>query len=350
MVAERVIGNLNRALHDLLAADPNLYLLGEDVVDPYGGAFKATRGLSSRYPERVLSTPLSEGAIVGAGGGLALAGDAAIVEIMFGDFIGLAFDQILNFASKSVSMYGSRRSMRLVVRCPTGGNRGYGPTHSQSPQKHFVGIPGLSLYEMTPLHDNRAVLGEALASGVPAIFFEDKVLYTRRMLNDGAPDGEIDDLFRFAMAGGQLGTARVHLGGANGAGAAVPADCVLIAPGGVVHRALDAMRVLLLEDDVACELLVPARLYPLDVDELVALIGHAGRAGCVCVVEESTAGGTWGSEVAATLHQRLWGVLRRPVRLVHSADSIIPTAAHLERDVLVRADTIRSAVLEVLRD
>lgn len=343
MAAERVIGNLNRALHDLLAEDPNLYLLGEDVVDPYGGAFKATKGLSSRYPERVLSTPLSEGAIVGAGGGLALAGDAAIVEIMFGDFIGLAFDQILNFASKSVSMYGSRRSIRLVVRCPTGGNRGYGPTHSQSPQKHFVGIPGLSLYEMTPLHDNRAVLGEALASGVPAIFFEDKVLYTRRMFNDG----EIDELFRFTMTGGQLGTARVHLGGANDVGAAVPADCVLIAPGGMVHRALDAMRVLLLEGEVVCELLVPARLYPLDVDELVALIGDAGR---VCVLEESTAGGTWGSEVAAALHQRLWGALRRPVRLVHSADSIIPTAAHLERDVLVQADTIRSAVLEVLHD
>ena len=345
MPAERVIGNLNRALHRLLDEDPSLYLLGEDVGDPYGGAFKATRGLSTAHSERVLCTPLSEGAIVGAGGGLALAGDAAIVEIMFGDFIGLAFDQVLNFASKSVSMYGGHRPMRLVIRCPTGGNRGYGPTHSQSPQKHFIGMPGLALYEMSPLHDNWAVLRAALAGGTPAILFEDKVLYTRRMLADGAEDGKIDDLFRFTLPAGPLGPARVHLGNAPGTGGPVPADCVLIAPGGMVHRTLDAMRTLLVEDEIVCELLVPSRTYPVDAAGLAALVGDAGR---VCVIEESTAGGTWGSEVATALHQHLWTTLRRPVRLVHSADSIIPTAAHLEREVLVQAETIRAAVLEVL--
>lgn len=344
MAAERVIGNLNRALHRLLDEDPGLYVLGEDISDPYGGAFKATRGLSTAHPERVLSTPLSEGAIVGAGAGLAMVGDAAIVEIMFGDFIGLAFDQVLNFASKSVSMYGEHRPMRLVVRCPVGGNRGYGPTHSQSPQKHFIGMPGLALYEMSPLHDNGEVLHAALAEGTPAILFEDKVLYTRRMLADGAETGEIDDLFRFTLPAGPLGPARVHIGGAPSASGPVPADCVLIAPGGMVHRALDAMRALLLEDEVVCELIVPSRTYPVDATGLAALVGDAER---VCVVEESTAGGTWGSEVAAALHPRLWTTLRRPIRLVHSADSIIPTAAHLERDVLVQAATIRAAVLEV---
>lgn len=340
MAAERVIANLNRALHRLLDEDPGLYVLGEDISDPYGGAFKATRGLSTAHPKRVLSTPLSEGAIVGAGAGLALAGDAAIVEIMFGDFIGLAFDQLLNFASKSVTMYGEHRPMRLVVRCPVGGNRGYGPTHSQSPQKHFIGMPGLALYEMSPLHDNGAVLHAALAEGTPAILFEDKVLYTRRMLSDGAGAGEIDDLFRFTLPTGPLGPARVHLGGE----AALPADCVLIAPGGMVHRARDAMRTLLLEDEVVCELVVPSRTYPVDAAGLAGLVGDAAH---VCVVEESTAGGTWGSEVAAALHPHLWPTLRRPVRLVHSADSIIPTAAHLERGVLVQAETIRAAVLEV---
>ena len=107
----RVSQNLNQALHDVLAEIPDLYLLGEDIADPYGGAFKVTKGLSTRFPDRVLTTPLSEGGLVGVAAGLALAGQRAIAEIMFGDFVSLAFDQIVNFASKSVSMYGRRVPM-----------------------------------------------------------------------------------------------------------------------------------------------------------------------------------------------------------------------------------------------
>src|SRR5439155_1315828 len=151
---ERVADNLNGALHRLFERDPRVYLLGEDLLDPYGGAFKISRGLSDRYPDRVLATPLSEGGFVGVANGLALCGDKAIVEIMFGDFIALSFDQIVNFATKSVSMYGRTLPLHLVVRCPVGGNRGYGPTHSQSPQKHFIGVPHLGLYELSPFHYN----------------------------------------------------------------------------------------------------------------------------------------------------------------------------------------------------
>src|ERR1700733_6932308 len=93
----RIANSLNKALHDLMANDNHLYLLGEDIADPYGGAFGITRQLSSRYPDRVLATPLSENGVVGAANGIALAGGRVIVEIMFGDFAGLAFDQILNF-------------------------------------------------------------------------------------------------------------------------------------------------------------------------------------------------------------------------------------------------------------
>lgn len=121
---QRVAENLNSALHHLLGAHPGTYLIGEDVADPYGGAFKVTRGLSDRFPDRVLSSPLSEGGIAGVGAGLALAGNRSVVEMMFSDFAALAFDPLLNFAAKSVSMYGRRVPMSMVVRCPTGGNRG----------------------------------------------------------------------------------------------------------------------------------------------------------------------------------------------------------------------------------
>jgi pyruvate/2-oxoglutarate/acetoin dehydrogenase E1 component len=330
----RVAENLNQALHTLFAEDSRAYLLGEDVKDPYGGAFKITKGLSSRYPDRVLSTPISESAIVGAAAGLALAGDTAIAEIMFGDFAALAFDQLLNFASKSVTMYGRRHPLRLIVRCPVGGGRGYGPTHSQSLQKHFVGIPNLSLFELSPVHDNTALLRDMLDRAEPGLLFEDKTLYGAPMYRDGI----IDDLFGYDLLDARPPIARISPEG-------TAPDCLLIAAGGLVGRSLRAMRALLLEDDIACHLLVPARLHPFDVESVLALVRQART---VCVVEESTAGGTWGAEVAHLIHQQAWARLRGPVRLVHSADRIIPAAEHLERSVLVQHTTIQQAVTEAL--
>ncbi|MCF2436129.1 alpha-ketoacid dehydrogenase subunit beta [Streptomyces thinghirensis] len=183
---QRVAENLNSALHHLLGAHPGTYLIGEDVADPYGGAFKVTRGLSDRFPDRVLSSPLSEGGIAGVGAGLALAGNRSVVEMMFSDLAALAFDPLLNFAAKSVSMYGRRVPMSMVVRCPTGGNRGYGPTHSQSLQKHFLGIPSLHLREVSLFHDNQRVLTAMLDREEPGVLFEDKVLYTRAMYQAGS--------------------------------------------------------------------------------------------------------------------------------------------------------------------
>lgn len=247
----RVAENLNLALHSIFEADPEIHLLSEDVADPYGGAFKITKGLSTRFPERVLSTPISEGGLVGIAAGLALAGVSAIAEIMFGDFLTLAFDPIVNFAGKSVSMYGRRLPMPLLVRCPTGGGRGYGPTHSQSLQKHFIGAPGVSLYEASPFHDNRALLRSILAKAEPAVLFEDKILYTRPMF----ADGRVDDLFSYDRLAG-CDTFRVF------AEDSASVDCVIIATGGMVHRVLDAMRALLLEHEIICQLLVPARIHP----------------------------------------------------------------------------------------
>ncbi|WP_084959461.1 alpha-ketoacid dehydrogenase subunit beta [Thermoactinospora rubra] len=319
----RVAENLNAALHGLLAGLPDLYVLGEDILDPYGGAFKITRGLSTRFPDRVLSTPISENAITGVAAGLALSGDAAIVEIMFGDFAALAFDQLLNFAAKSVSMYGFRVPMRMVVRCPVGGGRGYGPTHSQSPHKHFVGIPDLALYEMSPFHDCLAVFEEMLARAEPCVFFEDKVLYTR-------PMHAVEPPFSVSVSDG---VARVSLEDSP--------DCVIVAGGGVAHRVMAAMRSLLLEEEIVCTLLVPSRLYPFEAD--------VPAAPYVFVVEEGTAGGTWGAEVAHVVHSRLWPRLARPVGLVHSAASIIPAAPHLEREVLVSEAAIHRAIREAVR-
>ncbi|MBI3688916.1 MAG: alpha-ketoacid dehydrogenase subunit beta [Actinobacteria bacterium] len=332
---ERVVENLNRALGDLLDRDPKVYLLGEDITDPYGGAFKVTHGLSTRHPDRVLGTPISEGGLVGVAGGLALTGQTAIAEIMFSDFVTLAFDQIVNFASKAVTMFGRVVPIRLVIRCPTGGRRGYGPTHSQSLQKHFLGVPNLVLFELSPFHDAGDIFAAILARGRPTILFEDKVLYTERTHRDG----RVDDLFGFDLLGPQsVARARVEDVGAP--------DCVLVCPGGLAGRALAAARTLLLVDEIVTEVLVPAQLYPLDVEPLLPVLAAAQQ---VVVVEDSTAGGTWGAGIAHDVHTRLWGRLRAPVRQLHARDAVVPSTAHLEHEVLVQDEDIRHMVKDYLR-
>lgn len=332
-LAPRVVEALNGALHRLFAERSQLYLLGEDVLDPYGGAFKVTRGLSTAHADRVLTTPLSEAGFTGVAAGLALAGDQVVAEMMFGDFAALAFDQLLNLVSKSVTMYGRYVPMPVVLRCPVGGRRGYGPTHSQSVQKHFVGIPNLALYETTPFHDPYDLLSHALDHG-PAMLFEDKVLYTRRLFADGV----VDEHFRFTIVGAAPGWA--HVTPADGRSA----DVVLLCPGGVAHRAIEAAN-LLRAKGITAHILIPGRLYPLALEPVLPLIADAGF---VAAAEESTEGGTWGAEVAARVHRQCWSRLRAPVLTLSSAASVVPTAPHLEERVLLgatrMADEIAAAI------
>jgi pyruvate dehydrogenase E1 component beta subunit len=330
----RVVDELNGALHRLCAAHDRLVLLGEDLADPYGGAFRVTRGLSSAYPDRVISTPISEGAIAGAAAGLALCGDWVLMEVMFGDFITLCFDPIVNFISKSVTMYGRRIPMRVVIRCPVGGNRGYGATHSQNLHKHLLGVPNLALYELSPFHEPGKVLRRAFDSGEPAVFFEDKVLYTKPAYFDGG----VDDLFRAAPVGSDGNWILVSMEGA------APTDRIIVAPGGVAPRALTAIRTALIEDELTCAMLVPSRLYPLDIEPVLPVISVAEQ---VLVVEDGVAGGGWSAEVTRTLYERFWGALRKPVRVVQPPCAVIPAAPHLERQVLVQESDIYAALTEV---
>ncbi|WBB53727.1 transketolase C-terminal domain-containing protein [Verrucosispora sp. WMMD573] len=333
MTAPRFVEDLNQALHQVLAGGDDTYLLGQDIADPYGGAFKATRGLSSRFPQRVLSTPISEAAMVGAAGGLALAGNKVIVEVMFSDFVTLAFDPIVNYLSKATTMYGSTQSVRVVVRCPTGGGRGYGPTHSQSLQKHFMGVPGLAVYEATPFHRNLSVLLGMLGEGRPCLYFEDKTLYGERVYEHGV----VSPTFGYELVDGHDGLARVRC-------VDTPApDVVVIATGGMARRAVRAAERAMLEHEVVAEVVVPVRLYPVPTEALLACIGATGR---VVVAEESTAGASWSAAVAEQIHAARWGRLRRPVRSVTSADSVIPAAPHLERATLAQESDILAAILE----
>ena len=161
----------------MLLKNPDVIVLGEDLHDPYGGAFKVTTGLSTEFPGRVISTPISEAGIVGSAIGLALAGFRPVVEIMFADFVTLAMDQICNHAVKFPGMFDGV-SVPLVIRTPSGGRRGYGPTHSQSPENLMAGVPGLTVLFPSPRHDSGQLLTRATIDWpYPTVFFEHKLLY-----------------------------------------------------------------------------------------------------------------------------------------------------------------------------
>src|SRR5262245_1946228 len=228
-----VLDSLNGALHDLMASDPRVTVIGEDVLDPYGGAFKVTRGLSTAHPDRVFTTPISEAAIVGVASGMALRGLRPIAEIMFGDFLFLAADQIVNHAAKFRWMYNDQVRVPLVIRTPMGGRRGYGPTHSQSIEKHFMGVPGLWMVAPSVLTSPGDLLKQATLEGDdPVIFIESKTCYGRPLLNDVDVAGM--RATTIVTPESPFPTRHLAPGGAG------TADAILWTYGGMVPHALDA--------------------------------------------------------------------------------------------------------------
>jgi pyruvate dehydrogenase E1 component beta subunit len=333
MKAERVVENLNRAIHNLFASDPSVYLIGEDILDPYGGAFKVSKGLSITYPDRVITTPISEGSIVGFGLGMALCGDKPIVEIMFGDFIGYAFDQIWNVASKFVRMYGRKLDLNILIRCPVGGNRGYGATHSQSPQKFFIGMPDLELFEITPFHNNIPLINRLVNRGNPVLLFENKVLYTEYMYQNG----QSGKLFQYEFIGPNQEFVKIFNGDMENP------EAIVLTQGGLVSRCLKAAEKLFINEEIESQILVSYQLYPFPLDLIIDILQ---KSKYIFIIEEDTPGATWGSEVAINIYQKLENNSRIKLNIINSKNCIIPCSPHLEHEVIVQTEHI----IEVIKN
>ena len=185
---KRINEDIYSALLDNFNTDSRSIIIGEDIENSnqfnpgeYGGAFKVTRDLSNLFESRVKNTPISEAAIIGIGNGLALNKMKPIVEIMFGDFLTLAFDQILNHSAKFVEMFGKKIDFPLLIRVPMGAKRGYGPTHSQTLENHFLGIRNLDIFAINSRINNKKFLKNLLKKiNTPTILIENKVLYTKK--------------------------------------------------------------------------------------------------------------------------------------------------------------------------
>jgi pyruvate/2-oxoglutarate/acetoin dehydrogenase E1 component len=314
--------SLTEAMAALLGHDPRVVLLGEDILDPYGGAFKVTRGLSTRFPGRVLCTPVSEAAIIGTATGLALGGLRPIAEIMFGDFLLLAADQLINHAAKFRAMYNEQVTVPLVVRAPVGGGRAYGPTHSQSLEKHFLGVPGLKVVAPTHLHDPGALLRAAVEDDDPVLFLEHKLLYPL-------------ELQQADLHGSPYPTALVRSGRDE-------PQVLVFTYGGGVRWCLPAIRQLG-EGGTPAALCMPARIDRFDPCPWWQAVGEPDA---VVLVEEGTAGAGWTAELAARLAEA--GV-PAGIRRVTGADDIIPAAGHLEDRLLPSTEAVVAAALDLMR-
>jgi 2-oxoisovalerate dehydrogenase E1 component len=331
---ERTVNLIHAALRRNMARDERIILIGEDIEGPYGGAFKVTKDLSREFPGRVRNTPISESAIVGLGNGLALAGYVPVCEIMFGDFLALAFDQLLNNASKFHYMYNGQVTPRLVVRTPMGGRRGYGPTHSQSLEKHFLGLPGTRVLALHHRLDPGAVYDALFASiDRPTLVIENKLLYGTRV-SDTVPEG-----FALEETDEPFPTTRLRPEG-------VAPDLTILAYGGSLPEAEKAADRLFEEHEIVAEVICPTQLYPFDPRPTAESVAKSGR---LLVVEEGLAFAALGAEAIAQIVERAPGVLRK-VRRLASPTHPIPSCGPLEKAVLPGADHIVAAAREMTAD
>ena len=330
-----VLDRLNQGLFTAMEADPRVYVLGEDILDPYGGAFKVTRGLSTKFPERVLTTPISEAAIVGVANGMALRGLRPVAEIMFGDFVGLIADQLINHAAKFRWMYNDSVHVPIVVRTPMGGRRGYGPTHSQSLEKIFLGIPGLKVIAPNTLGDPGLLLQSAIADDDPVLFVEHKLLYTCSLLDPGK--GELND-YIIEQGDGIYPTYLLRF----------PhnvAQLTIATYGYNFELVRSAAIELLMEHEIFAEIVLFSQLSPFNLD---SLFGSLQRTHRLLTVEEGTQSLGWGAEVISCAVERKSDSSHYSFRRVAARNLPIANARVLEDAILPSVKVIVQSALSMV--
>ncbi|QTQ37364.1 Pyruvate dehydrogenase E1 component, beta subunit [Aromatoleum petrolei] len=324
---------INEALHLEMARDPSVIVLGEDVSggaggtsgqrDAAGGVFGLTKGLLPKFGEhRVIDTPISESAIIGAANGAALAGLRPVAEIMFSDFIGVCFDQILNQAAKFRYMFNGAKAP-LVVRMTVGAGRSAAAQHSQSMHALLSAIPGIKVVMPSNAYDAKGLLLQAIRDDDPVIFLEHKMLY-----NDTCevPDGD----YTIPFGEGVLVREGEHV--------------TVVATGQLVKLATGVVDRLAAEG-VRCDLIDPRTTSPLDEELILESVRETGR---LVVVDEAPPRCGFAADVAALVAREAFASLRAPVATVTPPHTPVPFAPELEREYLPDAARVERAIRSVL--
>ena len=309
---------ITRAIGDALAADEDVFLLGEDV-GAAGGAFKTTDGLFERFgPRRVLDTPISEQAIVGCAIGAAVQGLRPLAEIMFADFAGVCFDQIATELAKYRYMTAGQVTLPVTIRMANGAGTGFGAQHSQAVENWFLNVPGLKIVVPGTPADAYGLLRAAVEDPDPVLYFEHKGLFNLK--------GELD-----GDAPVPLGRAEVVRAGEH---------VTVVATQLMRHRALEAADALAAEG-VEAEVIDPRTLYPLDLETIGASVD---RTSLLVVVQEAPPAGSWGASLIAALMQERFEMLDAPPLLIGTDETPVPYAGPLEAAHLPDAERIAAGI------
>jgi pyruvate/2-oxoglutarate/acetoin dehydrogenase E1 component len=309
---------IRQGIVEEMERDSNVFVLGEDV-GAYGGAFKVTEGLLERFgEERVIDTPISESAIVGAAIGAALMGMRPIAEMQFADFISCAFDQITNFAAKCRYRWGA--GVPLVIRGPSGGGVHGGPFQSQNPEMHYVHTPGLKVVAPSTAYDAKGLIKAAIRDEDPVVYFEHKFLYRR--IKEELPDGDLIV---------PIGKADVKREGS---------DLSVLTYGAMVHLALEAA-VALAKDGIELEVVDLRTLLPLDKESVLESVKKTNK---VILLHEDTRTGGIAGELAAIIAEEAFEYLDGPIMRITAPDTPVPYSPPLEEFFLPKtSDIIRVA-------
>ena len=307
-----------QGLAEEMASDDRVYAIGEDI-GLYGGAFKVTEGLLNRFgAERVIDTPVSETAIIGAAIGSAYLGMRPVAELQFIDFVACCFNILTNFAAKSRYRWGA--GVPLVVRGPCGGGVSGGPFHSANPEAHFLHTPGLKIVEPSTAYDAKGLIKAAIRDDDPVLFLEHKLLYRR--VQDEVPEED------YVVPLGQAVVRR-------------PGDDVTIVTfGAMTHTALDAANQLA-ERDVAIEVIDLRTLSPLDYETILQSVAKTNK---VIVLHEAQRTGGIGAEIAAAIAERGFEHLDAPPVRLASLDTPVPYSPALEAAFRPSVEQIVAAV------
>jgi acetoin:2,6-dichlorophenolindophenol oxidoreductase subunit beta len=314
---------ITRAIGDALAADDDVFLLGEDV-GAAGGAFKTTEGLFERFgPTRVLDTPISEQAIVGCAIGAAVRGLRPLAEIMFADFAGVCFDQIATELAKYRYMTDGQVSLPVTIRMANGGGAGFGAQHSQAAENWFLNVPGLKIVVPGTPADAYGLLRAAVDDPDPVLYFEHKGLFG------------VKDELPTSPAPVELGRAEIARAGDH---------VTVVATQLMRHRALGAAEVLAAEG-VRAEVIDPRTLVPLDLETIGASVD---RTNLLVVVQEAPPGGSWGASLISALMQDRFEMLDAPPLLIATDETPVPYAGPLEEAHLPSVERIADGIRRTL--
>lgn len=313
---------IRQGIWEEMERDESVFILGEDV-GVYGGAFKVTKGMLDHFgADRVVDTPISESAIVGAAIGASYLGMRPIAEMQFIDFISCAFDQITNFAAKSRYRWGA--GVPIVIRGPSGGGTHGGPFHSQNVESYFFNTPGLKIVQPATAYDAKGLIKAAIRDEDPVLYLEHKFLYRR--IKEELPDED------FVVP---LGKAAVRREGS---------DLGIITYGAPLYKALEAAETLAGEG-VETEVLDLRSLQPLDEQ---AILDTAMKTNKVIVLHEACLTGGAGGEIAARIAEKAFDFLDGPVVRVAAKDTPVPYSPPLEEYFMPQVEDILDAARKLL--